>query len=744
MAGFVRRFRFVPPLSQILEIEGAVIVDLTPPAPITGAGTGTVLVVGEFEDGPFGNVPLNAEGTSGIQEAFGSQDLEQRWGSFGYTYNGVTAQNPSARIGDGELWNGNAFLKLFGLRANRLLIGRADTSVGEVSFSPLACITSTRSLPTVLSPGDLVTFTSDIGGPASSDVIAATAATVVGAAGTFPTGFTGGETITITVNLTTKNIVFSAADQTNIQVIAKINAVMGFTLAVDSAGEIDFINSLTLGTGSFVTLADVTPGILAILGHSAGTTNGTGNVANSSAVTNAEVAAIINASAALGAIAVSAVVTSTGELRVCSDTPGGAGTLLSTVTTMSTALEIPVNLVATTAIPATGGTIPAGTRVRTAGALEWVTMQTLDIPAGEVGPYIVKVRPGLDDGTEVGTAAGTVVVVFDQPDFANLTVSNPAALTAALTDPQKDAAYSAVLAQSLAEDNPSAQANYLLLARRTDGLVLAGRANTVDAEGAGLFGRKYITGSKLGTSPTASITEVANFRSDRVFYTALGLRVTIPQIATVGTAGGLGFTADGIITVRPDGPLTTADATLPPEENPGQALNGLIDQFFEVDTFGNTVDINTYEAFKANGISAPRLDRQSGMIFQSGVTSSITPGLVTQARRKMADFIQDSLAQFLPPFAKKLNKQTQRDAIRAAVENFLAGLESANAPELQRIESFSVDDSINAGNTPTTLAQGVYFLLIKVRTLSSLDDIVAITEIGENVVTTTVEVDAAA
>jgi hypothetical protein len=51
MAGFVRRFTSVPTLEVIRELEGLIIVDLAPPAPATGAGTGTVLLVGEFEDG---------------------------------------------------------------------------------------------------------------------------------------------------------------------------------------------------------------------------------------------------------------------------------------------------------------------------------------------------------------------------------------------------------------------------------------------------------------------------------------------------------------------------------------------------------------------------------------------------------------------------------------------------------------------------------------------------------------------
>ena len=48
MAGFVRRFTSEPTIEVILQIEGVVIIDLAPPPPVTGAGTGAVLLFGGF------------------------------------------------------------------------------------------------------------------------------------------------------------------------------------------------------------------------------------------------------------------------------------------------------------------------------------------------------------------------------------------------------------------------------------------------------------------------------------------------------------------------------------------------------------------------------------------------------------------------------------------------------------------------------------------------------------------------
>jgi hypothetical protein len=191
-----------------------------------------------------------------------------------------------------------------------------------------------------------------------------------------------------------------------------------------------------------------------------------------------------------------------------------------------------------------------------------------------------------------------------------------------------------------------------------------------------------------------------------------------------------------VITVRPDGPLTTLCAMLPPEENPAQSTD-LIGDFFAVDSFGEDLDVDAYIAFRAAGIAAPRVDRETGSEYQSGVTSDLTSGRTTMARRRMADFIQDSATILLKPYVKKLSRESRRDAVRGVWEQFLAGLQSENNPEQSRIERYTIDDSINAGNTPAVLGAGVYYMETKVRTYASLDDIVVRTEIGESVLNVT-------
>lgn len=733
---FTRRFTETPSNEVLTEIEAINIIDLTPPAPSVGVGSGMLLALGEFEDGPFGVGGDSAffAGDPGVVEVFTSSDYIARFGSFGYTYAGVISNNPSARRRNGELWNGNGFLKLRNLRPQRLAISRVDTSVGEVVFTPRASLQGTIAGPFALSAADVLSLTTDIGGPALSDAITALAADVAGAAFVTPTLFTGGEQFGLTIDDQAEVIVtFQAADQLVADVVARVNLAVGATVAAVAITEIDF-NGLVLGTSGSVTLREITTGVLTTIGHSAGTTAGTGNVGNVNQVTATELANIINGSAAQTAVGVSAEALADGTLRISNTTTAPtAGTI---IVDLAGAIQAAtgLSLVIATAGTHAGGTIPAGTRVRGVGLVEFVTMQTLTIPEDDAGPFAVKVRHALDEGSGVGDVAPFAIV--DQPVFAFLTAAVVVALTVARTEAQVDNAYLAAFDATLATNGAAKEANYSISARGGAVVGAKGKQNAIDASTSkGLFGRKFIYGAALGLTQTQAQAEVATFRADRFWYTWPAWKVRIPEIAERGTAGGLGFTADGVISVRSDGPLSSICGRLAPEENPAQAT-ALIAEFFEVDSSGVDLDIDNYKALKAAGICAPIVDEGVPQ-YQSGVTSVdpiTTSARKNIARRKMADFIQDSGAILLKPFSKKLNKRSRRDAARARLDSFLAGLLAPESDELARIKGYILSES---NNTAAQLALGIFIIDGSVRIFSSLDAIVFRTEIGEGVVIVT-------
>lgn len=737
MAGFIRRFTSQPSIETLSEIEAINIVDLPPQAPTTGVGTGSLLVVGEFEDGPFaagGDADYfnTADRNKGPREVYGSEDLVSRFGGFGFTYGTSKYQNACARARNFEVWNGNGFLKLKFAKPRRLVIARVDTSVGYVSFFARAAILGGEG-PFALTAGQQLSITSDVGGPAVSTAIAATAASHTGAV--FATsGFVGGEAIDVTVDGNpTVRVVFSSTDSTPAQVAAAINAALGYTAVTVGGGALTVVG-IQLGTGGRLTLANVAGTPLTSIGLTAGTYSGTGNVANLAAVTAAEVAAIVAGTAALGAINVEGGVDAEGRLVIYrSGSSAGSAFVSVAAGAMATACAIsPVNT-NVFASGHNGGTIPAGTRVRNGSAVEWVTMQTLTIPAAVTGPFNVKVRPAADLPGAVGTALNTVTTLVDKPAFSFFEVNNPAALSASKTEPQMDVAYEAAFDRTInMADSSLREINFSISARRSEAVIRKGRANAIDASAQGMFGRKFICSAGLGMTQSQAQADVANYRHERLSYTWPGWRVRVPEIAEVGSANGFGFTDDGVITVRGDAPLATINCRLNPEENPGQAT-GLIDEFFAVEELATPLNMDAYIALKAAGICAPRVDPYVGSIYQSGITSSLQPGLTTQARRKMADFIQDTLARRALPFSKKLATTARRDGLRAIFDSFLAELLSIDNDENQRIAGYSIDE--RSGQTPELTARGIFVYVIKVRTLSSMDAIVLQTEVGEGVIT---------
>ncbi len=388
---FIRRYSFDPGTAELSKIEGVVIIDRNPPAALAGTGTGMVTVIGEFEDGPF-NTPY---------EIVGNTDFTNNFGGFGFVYDGIESNNPCARSrkADGallpEYWNGNGFLACVNKKFRRLAVVRVDTSVGSVQFTRRASVLGNTKYQYDLEPGQHLDL--DIGaGPVVSTFNAAIASKVSGA-GTYPTGFVGGEKMVIVVDENTPmqvgplTVTFLAGDTTQAAVISRINLTFGFTLAITTSATVFHMDGRMRGTSGNVRVVSQDAGVGTALAFTTVVASGTGNVANIDQVSFAEVQTIVQAAVA----GTTVDKTPAGKLRVAANAAASITPLAAT-----TALDLGFTLgTAGTAAAGAGGYIPAGTRVRTVGGIEWVTCQTLEVTATNAGPYSVKIRPGLDDGT---------------------------------------------------------------------------------------------------------------------------------------------------------------------------------------------------------------------------------------------------------------------------------------------------------------------------------------------------------
>jgi hypothetical protein len=639
---WTRRFDFDPGNEVLLNIEAVNILDLEPPEPIAGVGSGMCLLVAEFEDGPF-ETPT---------QMLSASDLKKIFGDFGYTYGGTGGNNPCARSRKAdsavaaEFWNGNGHVYLSGKTFAQLTLCRVDTSVGEVVFYRLASLLGQPKVAYSLIDGQTLDIDLD-GAGAVTATFNGSAAVKTGTSSALGT-ITAGETVTLGYDAAADfQVTFLAGDTAIAPVVARINQYAGFTFASDASGEVR-LTGRQAGTGGEVRVVGGSTGLVAKLGLTVSSAAGTGNVANIAAVTVEEMDSVVSGD--VPGANVEALADGTPRL-VNTDTTDGTGTIQLDSTSTATDFGFPTDELVDAATDGTAGVIPAGTRVGDGASQHLVTMVSLAVTAGNAGPYTAKVRHALDDGTGVSSLAAAIDELEAPIELDAFAVSNPVGIGAALTEAQVDGKYEDAFDKTRSINNVGKVVNMAYSARQSNSVRRKGRQNAIDASAGGCRGRVFVARPPLGTPPSmamgAAEPGIGPYRHKRLVYTFPGVATKVRRIADRGTAGGAGFTADGVVDVGSDGFLCSIMSQLPPEENPGQqtAFLGAV-LSLESSPNAQDYDINTYIAFKAAGICAPIIeDGIAG--FQSGVTSvdpSQHPAQAPIATRRMADFIQDSLA----------------------------------------------------------------------------------------------------
>jgi hypothetical protein len=146
-----------------------------------------------------------------------------------------------------------------------------------------------------------------------------------------------------------------------------------------------------------------------------------------------------------------------------------------------------------------------------------------------------------------------------------------------------------------------------------------------------------------------------------------------------------------------------------------------------------------YIALKNAGVAAFENDADLGIKLKSGIVTQIAnSSKLTVLRRRMADYLQDSIAYYLKNYQNAVNSATNRKEVKAAVLAFDNGLINdgilPSDNEVSGGNARLVDcDSLN---TDLSIGQGYFKLLYKRRIYSSMRYIVLTAEIGESVVVT--------
>lgn len=315
------------------------------------------------------------------------------------------------------------------------------------------------------------------------------------------------------------------------------------------------------------------------------------------------------------------------------------------------------------------------------------------------------------------------------------------------------AKYVEVIAALEADADPANSVN-IVMASRSARLIAKSLRLLVEARSSAGLGMVAVVAPGLGCQTLSAATSSAGGattdsvfgvaatdaagRSDRVIYTWTGIRQYNPDAVGQSIETAVGSTVtDGVLDLTAAGHLCSVLSQIAPERNPGEltaitqsALATVLGQQRGAPTLTKT----DYEVMKAAGICGIRIDRTSGPVFQSGITTSLVSGRTRISRRRMADFIQDSLARQGNLYVKQLLTDDVRTAILSETDAFLASLRAEATPQFQRIAAYSVDGT--SGNTPEQEAAGIYVVAVSVRLLSEIDNLVLLTSIGENVVVT--------
>lgn len=144
-----------------------------------------------------------------------------------------------------------------------------------------------------------------------------------------------------------------------------------------------------------------------------------------------------------------------------------------------------------------------------------------------------------------------------------------------------------------------------------------------------------------------------------------------------------------------------------------------------------------YILLKGAGIAAFEIDPDLGPKLRSGVVTQILDDSKTTIyRRRMADFLTDSVGRFLKNYQNVVNSATNRSLVKGAIVSFVQkcvteGLLPGDS-EVKNGKASIVD--VDSLNTDSTIAQGFFKILWRQRIYSSMRYIVLQAEIGTSVV----------
>jgi hypothetical protein len=183
--------------------------------------------------------------------------------------------------------------------------------------------------------------------------------------------------------------------------------------------------------------------------------------------------------------------------------------------------------------------------------------------------------------------------------------------------------------------------------------------------------------------------------------------------------------------------LASIISQLPPQTDPATVQSAA----FMAGATGLKMNLSraNYIALKDAGICAFENDSDIGIKPKSGVVTQIADSSkVTILRRRMADYLTNSVAKFLKNYQNAVNSKQNRTLVGGAIQSFvktqqILGILPTDA-DISEGKVTLVDTE--SQNTSGSIAAGYFKILWRQRIFSSMRYIVLSAEIGESVVVT--------
>lgn len=299
-----------------------------------------------------------------------------------------------------------------------------------------------------------------------------------------------------------------------------------------------------------------------------------------------------------------------------------------------------------------------------------------------------------------------------------------------------DALYVLAIDSLLADDLPEREVNIVWSARKSAAIDTKLTNHVLLQKQSGI-GRLALVSPAVDTIALASAIGdsapgVGAHRARERIYNWPGVTTFVGEAVGVNVKGADGLLhKDGVLDVTSDGWAAAIMSKLAPERNPGQAsdpVKTIMSLVTGIQRGVSGLGVAEYTRMKAKGIMGPRNDRTSGMIFQSGVTSSLLPGELDINVRRFSFYVEDSVVSFLEPFSKEPMSENLKDLIVGGLHDFFDGLLSANNPDAARIRGYKVDSK--SGNTKQRNNTGIFVVKYQVEMIPIANTIVQQASVG--------------